>query len=444
VAELERSQKQVQMAVVEVARLGEERSELEAAMVQARLDLEEVRGQKMEIDRELAERGETSSQLREAAETQAAVVAEHRSRLAVMDERKETIERDLAGLRAQAEELGIRHGRVEAQIELAGAQKSEAVRSIADSTDRREDLTSKVAQIQAKITEVLASLETSRENLHTAEAAWDEARLAHDEWKDSFNKLQIERTEIDSDLKHMVSMCRSELGESIESVCLDSFATLDEAELETHDQEYQELRQKLDSMGNVNMMAVEEYEEAVQRFEFLTSQRQDLLDSIRDTRQAINEIDAVCRKQFAEAYAEVNAKFTTAFSELFGGGHGELRLIEEADDTDAGIEIIAQPPGKKLQNVLLLSGGEKALTALALLIALFRYRPSPFCVLDEVDAPLDDANIERFANMVRSMSGETQFIIITHSKRTMETASQLYGVTMEEAGVSKVVSVRFN
>ena len=197
-------------------------------------------------------------------------------------------------------------------------------------------------------------------------------------------------------------------------------------------------------MGAINMMAVEEYTEAEQRFEFLSGQRQDLLDSIQDTAQAIEEIDSVCRKQFKEAFEAVNAGFSETFIHLFGGGHGELRLLEEAGEADAGVEIVAQPPGKKLQNVLLLSGGEKALTALALLIALFRYRPSPFCVLDEVDAPLDEANVDRFAAMVREMSRQTQFIVITHSKRTMEVATMLYGVTMEEPGISKVVSVRLS
>jgi len=192
------------------------------------------------------------------------------------------------------------------------------------------------------------------------------------------------------------------------------------------------------------MMAVEEYEEAAQRFDFLSSQRQDLLDSIRDTTRAIDEIDSVCSRQFNEAFRTINERFKEAFLDLFGGGHGELRLIEDGENADAGIEIVAQPPGKKLQNVLLLSGGEKALTALSLVIALFRFRPSPFCVLDEVDAPLDDANVDRFANMIRLMSEETQFLVITHSKRTMETANQLYGVTMEEPGVSKVVTVRLN
>jgi chromosome segregation protein len=234
------------------------------------------------------------------------------------------------------------------------------------------------------------------------------------------------------------------LNETIESVCLKSFEALPLEELELREKEYAEIREKMDSMGAVNMMAVDEYQEAETRFEFLNGQRQDLLDSIRDTAQAIDEIDAVCRKQFKEAFEAIDAGFRAAFVHLFGGGHGELRLLEEMGETDAGVEIVAQPPGKKLQNVLLLSGGEKALTALALLIALFRYRPSPFCILDEVDAPLDEANVDRFANMVREMSAQTQFIVITHSKRTMETASTLYGVTMEEPGISKIVSVRLN
>jgi chromosome segregation protein len=256
--------------------------------------------------------------------------------------------------------------------------------------------------------------------------------------------LEIEKTQVDSDLKHLASTCVAELNETIESVCLNHFEALPAEEFELLDKEYAELREKVDSMGAINMMAVDEYSEAEERFTFLSTQRQDLLDSIRDTQLAIEEIDSVCRRQFNEAFDAINAGFKEAFVQLFGGGSGELRLIEGAEEFDAGVEIVAQPPGKKLQNVLLLSGGEKALTALALLIALFRFRPSPFCVLDEVDAPLDEANVDRFAQMVRNMSEQTQFIVITHSKRTMETASTLYGVTMEEPGISKIVSVRLN
>jgi chromosome segregation protein len=189
-------------------------------------------------------------------------------------------------------------------------------------------------------------------------------------------------------------------------------------------------------------MALEELQEAEQRLTFLETQRQDLLASIEDTAQAIREIDEVSRRQFLEAFHAINANFAESFRTLFGGGVGAMRLSDESDP-ESGIDLVVQPPGKRLQNVLLLSGGEKALVALALLIAIFRYTPSPFCVLDEVDAPLDDSNVERFTRMIRAMSETTQFILMTHNKRTMEICPLMYGVTMEEPGVSKLVSVRF-
>jgi chromosome segregation protein len=189
---------------------------------------------------------------------------------------------------------------------------------------------------------------------------------------------------------------------------------------------------------------MEEYAEAQQRYDFLNTQRQDLLDSIRDTEKAIQEIDVESRKRFSEAFAAINTYFRETFQKLFGGGVAEMRLTDETNVIDSGIDIVASPPGKRLQNVLLLSGGEKALTALSLLMAIFRYTPSPFCILDEVDAPLDEPNIERLMKLLREMAHQTQFIIITHAKRTMEAASALYGVTMQEAGVSKLVSVRFD
>jgi chromosome segregation protein len=168
-----------------------------------------------------------------------------------------------------------------------------------------------------------------------------------------------------------------------------------------------------------------------------------LLDSIRDTEKAIHEIDVESRKRFGEAFEAVNGFFREMFRTLFGGGIGEMRLTDETNIAESGIDIVASPPGKRLQSVLLLSGGEKSLTAMALLMAIFRYTPSPFCILDEVDAALDETNIERLTRLLKEMSAETQFIVITHAKRTMEAAQSLYGVTMQEPGVSKLVSVRF-
>ena len=160
--------------------------------------------------------------------------------------------------------------------------------------------------------------------------------------------------------------------------------------------------------------------------------------------EAIKRIDETTRTRFIEAFAAINTNFQQTFSTLFGGGRAGLALLDENDPLESGIEIIAQPPGKRLQSVQLLSGGEKALTAIALMFGMFKYKPSPFCVLDEIDAPLDEANIGRFVEMLRGMQQHTQFIIITHSRKTMEIADRLYGVTMEEPGVSKLISVQLN
>ena len=203
------------------------------------------------------------------------------------------------------------------------------------------------------------------------------------------------------------------------------------------------MKARIESMGPVNMMALEEYQECEQRSEFLTRERDDLVESIQNTQLAIAELDQISRQKFEEAYTVINRNFAVAFQALFGGGTGEMRLTEPDSSGDAGIDVVAQPPGKRLQNVLLLSGGEKAMTALALLIAIFHFRPSPFCILDEVDAPLDESNVGRFTKMLGGMSEQTQFIVVTHNRRTMEMGSVLYGVTMQEPGVSKLVSVRW-
>ena len=204
------------------------------------------------------------------------------------------------------------------------------------------------------------------------------------------------------------------------------------------------LRDKIERLGPVNMMAIDQFDELEERFDFLTTQRKDLLDSIQAIGEAIKRIDVTTRERFNEAFAAVNGHFQEIFSTLFGGGRAGLLLIDEADVLESGIDIIAQPPGKRLQNIQLLSGGEKALTVMALMFAIFKFEPSPFCLLDEIDAPLDDANIGRFVSMLRGMQDRTQFVLVTHNRKTMEIADRLYGVTMEEPGVSKLISVKLN
>ena len=211
---------------------------------------------------------------------------------------------------------------------------------------------------------------------------------------------------------------------------------------EIEDARIRELRGLVERMGEVNLMAIEESAELQQRFDFLTAQKADLESAMSRLETAINKINLASRKRFREVFDTVNAKFQEVFPHLFGGGKAHLALTDDSDLLETGVEIVANPPGKKMmQNLELLSGGEKALTAVSLLFAIFLVKPSPFCVLDEVDAPLDEANVGRFNHAVREMTDQAQFIIVTHNQRTMEIADRLCGITMEESGVSKLVAV---
>ena len=201
------------------------------------------------------------------------------------------------------------------------------------------------------------------------------------------------------------------------------------------------LRDSIKKLGDVNVNAIEEYKEVSERYTFLKTQRDDLVEAEKTLLQIIEELDTAMRRQFRDKFQKINHEFDKVFRELFGGGKGTLELMEDEDILEAGVRIIAQPPGKKLQNMMQLSGGEKALTAIALLFAIQNLKPSPFCLLDEIEAALDESNVSRFANYLHKLTRHTQFIVITHRRGTMEKADRLYGITMQEKGVSVLVSV---
>jgi len=286
--------------------------------------------------------------------------------------------------------------------------------------------------------------EQMRARLGEIEESLRQVRLMLDQARDRRGEVSAAAAKLQSDAQYMGETCLNELGLQRQELMSDSTIPVVLGEqLAGEDQIYREMRARLDGMGPVNMMALEEYKETSERHTFLETQRKDLLESIENTQATIKEIDVFSRQKFEEAFHKINENFQATFGKLFGGGLGFMRLTDEENSAESGIDVVASPPGKKLQNVLLLSGGEKALTALALLVGIFQYQPSPFCILDEVDAPLDEANIGRFTELVKEMSVQTQFVLITHSKKTMSIAPVLYGVTMQEPGVSKLVSVRF-
>jgi chromosome segregation protein len=221
-------------------------------------------------------------------------------------------------------------------------------------------------------------------------------------------------------------------------------AALDATDWDAVKAEVDALRARMGSMGAVNLVAIEEYSELKQRHDFLKSQSDDLTRARAELIAAIDEINQTSQKQFEVTFEQIKKNFEYTFQTLFGGGRAAIELIQADDILESGIDIIVQPPGTKLKNITLLSGGQRTLTAVALLFALYLVKPSPFCLLDELDAPLDESNIGRFTELLRKFVKDSQFIIITHNKRTVAAASAIYGVTMEERGVSKTVSMRFN
>ena len=277
-------------------------------------------------------------------------------------------------------------------------------------------------------------LEEFREQLRRVRSEAEELRKAVAKLQLRHHELQVDAAHVRQEIleRYRVDLLEHQVPEALED------------ELEHQRQQLKRLQQRIKSLGEVNLMAIDEYREQEERYDFLSRQRDDLNQSLNDLQKAISRINRTTRRRFKETFELANEKFKQVFPRLFRGGQAELRLTDESDLLETGIEIIAQPPGKRLQNVNLLSGGEKALTAVALIFSLFLIKPTPFCILDEVDAPLDDANIDRFADIVRGMTEQSQFIIITHSKRTMRIADTLYGVTMQEPGISKLVSVRIN
>jgi chromosome segregation protein len=269
-----------------------------------------------------------------------------------------------------------------------------------------------------------------------AELELAEARGMRDAARTRLEERRVAIAGLDHDAAHLGQELRTRVGE--EPAAEPGAPPENLAELES---ELARLSEQLEAMGPVNVLAAEEYATEEERGKFLTVQRADVAKSVESLRATIREINQTSSARFREAFELVNAQFSKTFVELFRGGEAEMRLMDEEDLLESGIEIVARPPGKRLQNLMLLSGGEKALTAIALLFALFRIKPSPFCILDEVDAPLDDVNTLRYVGMLRELAKETQCIVITHNKLTMEVASSLYGVTMEERGVSKLIQV---
>jgi chromosome segregation protein len=300
-----------------------------------------------------------------------------------------------------------------------------------------EDYTRKETQ-EKEVELKLASYETLKEELLKREREIRAVRKDRDEVADRVHALEMEIAELEHQAKSLKERIKEAYGKDLGKIKPEEDLDVAEAEVKID-----ELRRKMKGLGLVNMMALEEYETEKKRLDFLNEQRTDLLSAEETLKETILKINITARERFSEVFDKVRTNFQETFTRFFQGGEADLRLPEDEDPLEAQIEIIARPAGKHFRDLDLLSGGERALTAISLLFALYLVKPSPFCILDEIDAPLDDANVQRFTRVLNEFAEKTQFVIVTHNKMTMKVAQALYGVTMEQEGVSKIVSVRF-
>ena len=379
-------------------------------------------------------------QKREGLQQEAAQVT---AQLAGLEERRRGAESAFQRIDRLHADLERRVLAIDGQREAAEAERTQRIGESATLAGRQKELADVRAEALVLTQTLAAQAQALRHQLAAMETQLKTGRAALDQLREDRANRSSQGSKLRSDLEHLEASCLTEINAEAQALRADQQIERMAAEaLAAEEETCRTLRQRIEQMGPVNMMALEEYKETAGRHGFLETQRKDLIDSIENTQDTIKEIDQISRTKFDEAFARINENFAQVFARLFQGGQAFLRLTDVENQAESGLEIVASPPGKKLQNVLLLSGGEKALTALALLVGIFQFQPSPFCVLDEVDAPLDETNVGRLADLLHSLSKDTQFLLVTHSKRMMQSADMIYGVTMQELGVSKVVSVR--
>lgn len=412
------------LARLEEAKLSLELGAVEPAQESASLENEllELRNRKEELDATITEKRIALASLRGELEKN----REEQRGLAEMEREFRSLTEERKGeISSSTVELG--------ELETSIIAEREGMRKLLEEETRCEQ---KIASLSAELEERAREVEEAEKELKRRSS--ERERLF-----EKLNEVKVTVSSIETRMRDMVEKAREMYGRDLSCYLEGMELPLSDEEASITKEMIERERKKLESLGAVNLAAVEEYSEQKKRLDFLETQRADLVKAKEELVEAIEKINARARELFLETFSAVRKNFQETFEILFEGGEADLSLSDGADPLEADIVITARPQGKRLQDISLLSGGERALTALALLFALYKTKPSPFCIFDEVDAPLDDANVQRFVRMLNVFKKDTQFIIITHNKRTMEAAEQLYGVTMEERGVSRVVSVDF-
>jgi chromosome segregation protein len=407
--------------------------------LQAQNDRSAAEQAKAETTAELAAADEVYRTRRALVDEQNGVVTELRVHAAEARQRVEGDQAVIERLQRSLGELDARERRLSEELQELARQQAELTGRTARDREQLSERVRDAMQLADQLSALKAGYEEARASLQEQELSLRAVRLTIEAESKRASELSLEEREAVLAVGHLLEGVHERHRVDVRKE-LNDYHDRPLPEDDIHAR-IDELRRIVERMGEINLMAIEEYEERSKRHDYLAAQKLDLETALEQLDKAIRQMNRKSRALFAEAFEEVNARFKKMFPRMFGGGRAELRLTESEDLLEAGIDIIAQPPGKKLTSIELMSGGEKALTAVSLIFSLFQFRPSPFCLLDEVDAPLDEANVGRYCEMIREMTDRSQFILITHSKTTMESSDVLYGVTMESAGISKLVSV---
>ncbi len=444
--DLERSETEVENAKYaterqqkEILKLSEQVQQMETRIAELNASLTEARAKKSEAEEETESLQQELTGLRMSFDSMQSETAELRAQSASKSQEYAGVQRQLEMVQRSVNELNTQLSRMTEESQKNATVMTDSQIRLEERKIEFERTAYEVEDLKERSALAKNQYEVQSALVREIEAKTFETQRVRNDRMHKMNDAQLKYEQAKMKEQYLIDQIRERYMLNLAEIYEAHLSK--EGDPSQAESQLKELRDKLGKIGEVNLSAIEEYEETAKRYEFLVQQQADLNEAKEQLRKVIDRINRICSKRFKETFDLVNDRFQRVFPVLFGGGEARLELIEDVEKGEMGIEIIAKPPGKKMQNISLLSGGEKALTAVALVFSIFLVKPSPYCLLDEVDAPLDDANVFRFNDLVREMAKRSQIIVVTHNKHTMEVAGKLYGVTMQERGVSTMVSV---
>jgi len=420
---------------LEIEQITREKESIEKLLTEKDAEIGAADTKKMESEQNGASLQEEISQQRAYLEDYRTEVTDIRLTMTSLRERAESVGKEKENTAREIIENSQKKVFLSEEIFSIRSRILQRETEIKEDEEKIKGLISIVDEYRNEISEKKEIIDTENQELRATEQGLKALRSQIETIAQRVSELDIQKAEHKLKMENLYENIRQNYGLALDVVEVEPFTDEDEQKLV-------ELKEKVQEIGPVNLGTIEEYEELRIRYEFLKNQQEDLNRSIAELEEAITRINVTTRKKLREAFDALKTKFSEVFLALFGGGRAELVLTDETNILETGVDIIAQPPGKRLQNINLLSGGEKTLTALSLLFASFLLKPTPLCILDEADSALDEMNTGKFANLVKDFSKDTQFIVVTHNRNTMSVADYIYGITMEEAGASKVISMQ--